>query len=100
MSIGSWGISFASNLTPDATGTGNWTIHDFRLALKEGKYKGIRETRNMLPTMPWQNYADMPDDDIEAIFVFLQSLSPVNNLVPQPFPLRKLSEHAFDTARD
>jgi hypothetical protein len=27
--IGPWGISYAANLTPDATGTGNWTEENF-----------------------------------------------------------------------
>ena len=38
---GPWGISFAANLTSDATGIGDWTEEQFKRALKQGLYKGI-----------------------------------------------------------
>jgi len=34
--------------------------------------------------MPWENYKDMSDADVEAIFTYLQSTKPVNNVVPAP----------------
>jgi hypothetical protein len=42
--------------------------------------------RDLLPPMPWQMYSNMSDDEITAIFACLQSLKPVNNLVPAPVP--------------
>jgi len=83
---GPWGISFAGNLTPDATGLGNWTELQFKKALTEGKYKGMDNTRMLLPPMPWQNYIDLKESDIQAIFQYLQSIKPVKNIVPQPIP--------------
>lgn len=81
---GPWGISFAGNLTPHATGLGNWTEVQFRKAITEGKYKGMDGTRMLLPPMPWMNYKDLKDEDVKAIFAYLRSVKPVKNIVPQP----------------
>lgn len=81
---GPWGISFAANLTPDATGIGNWTEEQFKKALTQGKYKGLDNSRMLLPPMPWVNYAEMKAEDIHAVFIYLKSLAPVENTVPAP----------------
>ncbi|MFB0908373.1 MAG: hypothetical protein ACI9V1_000698 [Spirosomataceae bacterium] len=81
---GPWGISFAGNLTPDATGMGNWTEEQFKIALTQGKFKGLENARMLLPPMPWFNYAEMKDEDISAVFKYLQSINPVKNVVPSP----------------
>ena len=83
---GPWGISYASNLTSDASGIGNWSIDHFKLAMKSGKYKGLESSRDLLPPMPWQNYTNISDEDIECIFAFLKSTTPVENIVPAPVP--------------
>lgn len=84
--VGPWGISFAANLTSDQTGIGNWTEENFKRALKEGKYKGLEGSRTLLPPMPWTNFATISDDDVKAIFAYLQSTKPVKNVVPFPVP--------------
>ena len=81
---GPWGVSFAGNLTPDATGIGTWTEEQFKRALKEGKFKGIEGSRELLPPMPWFNFVDIKDEDVSAIFAYLKSLPPVRNIVPAP----------------
>lgn len=63
---GPWGISFAANLTPHDTGLGNWTFEQFKTP------------------MPWFNYTEMKDEDLRAIFAYLKSIKPVDNLVPSP----------------
>jgi len=83
---GPWGVSFAANLTPDATGLGNWTLDNFKKAMRDGKYKGIDASRPLLPPMPWQNFRNMSDKDLEAIFEYLKSIRPVNNLIPAAIP--------------
>jgi mono/diheme cytochrome c family protein len=83
---GPWGVSFAANLTPDETGIGNWTLDNFKRALTQGKSKGIEGARDLLPPMPWPNYKNMTDEDIEAVFTYLKSLKPVKNVVPNPIP--------------
>jgi mono/diheme cytochrome c family protein len=84
--VGPWGTSFAANLTPDQTGIGNWTEEQFIKAMKEGKWKGLENSRNLLPPMPWQGYSQMPDEDLKAIFAYLKSIKPVNNPVPMAIP--------------
>ncbi|RYD57160.1 MAG: c-type cytochrome [Sphingobacteriales bacterium] len=79
---GPWGMSFAANLTPDETGIGNWSLDNFKTALKKGKYKGIEASRPLLPPMPWPNYAQMTDEDIEAMYDYLMSIKPISNRVP------------------
>ncbi len=84
--IGPWGTSFAANLTPDDTGTGSWSFEQFKTAIRKGKYKGLEGSRDLLPPMPWQMYRNFTDDDLLAVFTYLQSLPPVENLVPAPIP--------------
>ncbi len=81
---GPWGVSFAANLTPDPTGIGNWTEEQFKKALTQGKFKGMDGGRMLLPPMPWFNFTNMKDEDISAIYAYLKSIKPVNNLVPAP----------------
>ena len=88
--VGPWGQSFAANLTSDATGIGNWKEEQFIKAIREGKYKGLDNTRPLLPPMPWFVYKNLNDDDLSSIFAFLKSTKPVKNVVPAPKPFSKL----------
>jgi len=83
---GPWGTSFAANLTPDATGIGSWTEEQFFTAIRKGLYKGLEGSRPLLPPMPWQDFANFTDEDLSAIFAYLKSLKPVENMVPSPIP--------------
>lgn len=85
--VGPWGMSFAANLTPDTTtGLGNWTEDVFINTLRTGKHLGQANGRQILPPMPWPALAKMNDEDLRAIYAYLQSLPPVSNKVPQPVP--------------
>src|SRR5678816_1851615 len=88
--VGSWGQSFAANLTSDPTGTGNWKEEQFIKAIREGKYKGLDNTRPLLLPMPWFVYKNLTDDDLKSIFAFLQATKPVKNVVPAPRPFSQL----------
>ena len=88
--VGPWGQSFAANLTSDITGTGNWKEEQFIKAIREGKYKGLDNTRPLLMPMPWFVYRNLTDDDLKSIFAFLQTTKPVNNVVPSPKPFIQL----------
>lgn len=88
--VGPWGQSFAANLTSDSTGIGMWTEGQFIKALREGKYKGMDNTRPLLPPMPWFVYKNLTDDDLRSIFAFLQTTKPVKNVVPAPRPFNQL----------
>ena len=88
---GPWGVSFAMNLTPDKdTGIGSWTEDMFVKAIKTGKHQGAPSGRNILPPMPWNWYRNMTDDDLKAVYAYLQSLPPVKNAIPDPLPPDKI----------
>ncbi len=82
--LGPWGISYASNISSDASGLGNWTLEQFSRALREGKSKGLENGRPLLPPMPWPNFKNLSDEDIQAIFYYLKSSKPIRNIVPAP----------------
>jgi len=90
IAVGPWGASFAANITPDATGIGSWTYEQFKIAMTQGKSKGIASARPLLPPMPWPNYVNMKDEDLQAIFAYLKSCKPIYNVVPQPISPDKL----------
>jgi hypothetical protein len=81
---GPWGVSFTANLTPSQYGLLGWTPEMFIQTIREGKHAGVG--RALLPPMPWANYAQMKDEDLRAIFAYLQSLPPIENRVPAPRP--------------
>jgi len=82
---GPWGISFAANLTPDEnTGLGIWTEEMFIQALRSGKHMG--QSRPIMPPMPWAGLAQLPDEDLSAIYAYLRSIPPVVNHVPDYIP--------------
>ncbi|MCR8668349.1 c-type cytochrome [Aestuariibaculum sp. M13] len=83
---GPWGTSFGANLTPDATGIGSWSEAQFLTAIKLGLYKGMEGSRPLLPPMPWQSYKNLPDDDLKAIFAYLKTIKPIENIVPSNIP--------------
>ncbi len=80
---GPWGVSYASNLTPDPA-TGLWSEDVFISAMRTGKHRGIG--RPILPPMPWQTLAKATDEDLKAIYAYLRTLPPVFNQVPDPAP--------------
>lgn len=82
---GAWGVSFTANLTPDReTGLGKWTLRNFVETIRSGRHLG--RGRAILPPMPIQMYKHMTDEDLAAVFAYLQSIPPVSNKVPAPLP--------------
>src|SRR5690606_28954878 len=80
---GPWGVSFTANLTPDReTGLGKWTLRNFVETIRTGRHLG--RGRAILPPMPIPMYKHMTDDDLAAVFAYLQSIPPVRNKVPSP----------------
>lgn len=84
--VGPWGTSYAANLTSDDTGIGTWSEEQFMRALTKGLFKGLEGSRPMLPPMPWQNLANIDPADARAIFAYLKSTRPVENIVPNHEP--------------
>ena len=82
---GPWGVSFTANLTPDPeTGLGKWTLKNFSETIRTGRHMG--RGRALLPPMPIPMYKHFNDEDLAAIFAYLQSIPPIRNRVPEPLP--------------
>lgn len=81
---GPWGVSYTANLTPDKeTGiAGTYTEEQFIKTIREGKKQG--RGRMLLPPMPWPVIRNLTDDDLKAIFAYLQTIKPIRNKVPEP----------------
>jgi len=88
-----FGTFYSPNITPDIeTGIGNWTLEDFRRALR----KGIApEGHNYFPAFPYTSYTNMTDADVAALWTYLKTQPPVTHPnrahdVPPPFGWRWL----------
>ncbi|HYO74897.1 MAG TPA: c-type cytochrome [Thermoanaerobaculia bacterium] len=78
---GPWGVSYAANLTPERlTGIGIWNEETFKKTIRTGRHWGV--SRPILPPMPWQNVAQLTDEDLSAVYAYLRSLKPIHNQVP------------------
>jgi hypothetical protein len=79
-----FGTIYSANLTPDKeTGIGNWSEEMFLGVFKKGLHMGA-EGRPVLPPMPWQEYRNMTDDDLKAMFAFLKTVPAIHNPVADP----------------
>jgi mono/diheme cytochrome c family protein len=85
----------AANLTPDLeTGIGSWTkqafVGRFKAAQeKDFKHPATLENADFNTIMPWIMYSGMSEQDLGAIFTYLQSVNPVKNLVVKFTPKGK-----------
>jgi hypothetical protein len=82
---GPWGVSYTANLTSDKeTGLGNWNRDMFAKAIRTGRHMGAG--RPILPPMPIPAYKNFTDDELTAIFAYLQTVPALKNRVPDPLP--------------
>lgn len=90
---GPWGVSFTANLTPDKeTGLGQWTARTFMDTIRTGRHQG--RGRAILPPMPIPMYKNLTDEDLNAIFSYLQSIPAIKNKVPEPLPPPEIAAQA------
>lgn len=84
---GPWGVSYTANLTPDPkTGLARrYNEASFIKTIRTGKKP---EGEPLLPPMPWQNYAQMSDADLKAVWAFLQTIKPIENNVKVAVPAK------------
>jgi hypothetical protein len=54
----------------------------FIATMRTGRHQG--KGRPILPPMPYENLAGLDDQDIRALFAYLQSINPIRNRVPAP----------------
>ena len=77
---GPWGVSYASNLTPDdETGLGGWTNIEIERALRSGVKK---DGTPIAPPMPWPSTSKLTTDDMSSLIAYLKSLPPIHHKVP------------------
>lgn len=67
----------SANITPSASGISYYNEATFVHALRTGKV-GARQLRS---SMPWYFYGKMTDDDLNDLFAFLRTLTPVEHRV-------------------
>lgn len=75
--VGGWGEAASHNITPDPSGIAHYDEELFIKVLRTGNPGG----RQLNPIMLWGYYRNMTDEDLKAIFAYLQSLKPVKHRV-------------------
>ncbi|RLD19233.1 MAG: cytochrome C [Bacteroidetes bacterium] len=79
-----WATLTTPNLTPDVkTGLGAWTeeafVQKFK-AYQDPTYVPLKIKKgDFMTLMPWQMYGTMEEEDLKAIYSYLQSLEPINH---------------------
>jgi hypothetical protein len=79
---GPYGQVASRNLTPDPSGIPYYDAGLFVEAMRTGMVKA----RKLHDAMPWNGYARQTDDDLRAIFAFLQTVAPVKHRVDNTLP--------------
>ena len=88
-----FGTLYTTNLTPDAdTGLGAWSFSAFQRAMREGI---SRDGHRLYPAFPYPAFAKTSDDDLQALYAYLQSLPAVRAETPKaelkfPYSVRPL----------
>ena len=76
-----FGTIYSTNITPDSeTGIGRWTEDQFRRAMREGI---SADGRHLYPAFPYTAFAKLNDSDVNALFAYLKTLSPVRYRAPE-----------------
>ena len=82
------GTVYSNNITPDASGIGQYSFADFDRAVRQGIAK---DGSTLYPAMPYPSYARVSDDDMQALYAyFMQGVEPVaqpNKPTDIPWPL-------------
>jgi cytochrome c2 len=72
------GSFYSKNITP--SGIGDWSDAEILRAIASGVSK---KGKALFPVMPHPRYGEMNKDDLESIIVYLRSLKPIHNNVPE-----------------
>jgi mono/diheme cytochrome c family protein len=88
-----FGTIYSTNITPDPeTGIGGWSAGDFLRSMRHG----IRaDGEHLYPAFPYTAFTKVTDEDVAAIYAYLQSIPAVRHQAPQnelafPFSQRSL----------
>ncbi len=79
---GPWGEVTSANITPDASGIGYFDEALFLQAMRTGFVKA----RKLNSIMPFGEFTNLTDDDLKAIFAYLQTVPPVKHRVDNSLP--------------
>lgn len=75
------GVVYARNITPDsATGLGMWSIDEIKRVIATGVRK---DGTSLFLFPPHTFYPNLAQDDLQALAVYLKSLKPIANAVPE-----------------
>jgi mono/diheme cytochrome c family protein len=90
-----FGVIYGTNITPDnKTGIGLWSLAAFTRAMREGV---SRDGHHLYAAFPYTAFTELSDDDINALYAYLMTRTPVSataptNTVPFPLDIRLLEE--------
>ena len=83
-----FGVIYGTNITPDTqTGIGRWSLAAFTRAMREGV---SRDGHHLYAAFPYTAFTELSDDDINALYAYLMTRTPVGATIPPntvPFPL-------------
>jgi hypothetical protein len=80
--IGPYGKMASRNITPDPSGIPYYDADLFVEVMRTGMVKA----RKIHDAMPWLAYSRQTDEDLRAIFSFLQTVTPVKHRVDNALP--------------
>ncbi len=82
--LGPAGLILSRNITPhEETGIGSWTDEEIEASIRIGV---TPDGYRLFPLMPYRNYFNMAEDDMQALIAYLRSIEPVENEVPRIGP--------------
>ncbi len=88
-----FGTIYTTNITPDPdSGLGRWSEADFVRAMRRGI---DREGEQLFPAFPFTHFVKVKDEDLNALFAYLTTITPVNFEPPEntlrfPYKMRWL----------
>ena len=70
---GPWGMAIAANITSHPTALGRYTDEEVKKMITQGIHpSGMK----LMPCMPYENYALMTDEDLDALIAYLRTIPP------------------------
>jgi nicotinate dehydrogenase subunit B len=88
-----FGAVYATNITPDAeSGIGAWSYPAFERAMREGI---SRDGHHLYPAHPYTSFASAEDADLQALYAYMMTQSPVAEKAPEtklkfPYSIRAM----------
>lgn len=80
------GTIYSTNITADkARGIGAYTLAEFDRAVRQGVRK---DGATLYPAMPYPSFAHMSNDDVEALYAYLQHGVPAADVADKPEEIR------------